>query len=127
MIQHKGACVASWNLDISPLNKQDDEYYVKDEKLIFYHFHGVRKNRFNMYKLSIYDYCKTIGRYEKEIYVRYITRMQQMQRDFITSEIKRSTAKYPLLSDYYAVQSFGALRIIKIINIFYPKSIFHKK
>ena len=127
VIQHKGACVATWNLDRSPVSKNQDVYFVIDEPLVFYHFHGVRKNRFNMYKLSIYDYCKSIGEYEKELYVNYISHMQQMQKNLETREIKRSASKYPLLSDYYAVQPFGRLRVIKIINFFYPKSIFHKK
>jgi len=43
IIEHKGANLASWNLENYRLIARQERIYVDDQPLIFFHFHGIRK------------------------------------------------------------------------------------
>ena len=57
VIQHKGANLAPWNIDNYKVSERDKEIFVDDQRLIFFHFHGL-KNLFG----PLYD--SGLGRYK---------------------------------------------------------------
>ncbi|OAB63463.1 hypothetical protein AY599_17325 [Leptolyngbya valderiana BDU 20041] len=56
VLQHKGANLAPWNVDRFNIQFKDDRFWVDEQPLIFYHFHGFKEKEPNVYdpNLSFY-------------------------------------------------------------------------
>lgn len=48
-IQHKGANLATWNIENYKISKKNNSIFVDDDPLVFFHFHGFHKLIFNYY------------------------------------------------------------------------------
>lgn len=56
ILQHKGANLAPWNVDRYNIQFKGDRFWVDEQPLIFYHFHGFKETKPNVYdpNLSFY-------------------------------------------------------------------------
>ncbi len=52
----KGAGVAAWNIGQYEINYQNDDLYVDDQKVVFFHFHGLKKIFSKVYSTSFSKY-----------------------------------------------------------------------
>ena len=122
----KGAGVASWNikeLDIS-INK-NGIIFIKDEPLIFYHFHGVRNISHNWLAIGLNEY-RVFQRNKliKHIYSQYINTLSELNKELSNNNITRGT--HPrlgklifnvFLADLYYYKNGKLIRIINL-NLF---------
>lgn len=56
VIGHKGANLAPWNLDAAPIEGSEGSVFVGGEPLIFYHFHGLKKDRQGGFRRNLERY-----------------------------------------------------------------------
>jgi hypothetical protein len=121
-----GSGIAPWNIlnkDIS-LNK-DGHVYVKNKRLVYYHFHGLRNITENLYSIGLSDY-RILRRNKiiKYIYSRYINSLADLNSPNKNSKILRTThPKFGkifylvFLADLYLYKG-GELIPIYNLNIF---------
>lgn len=77
VIQHKGANVAPWNVGNYLISFHGDRFWVDDEPLLFYHFHGLRRIRPWLYDAGYGRYFGLTGTrlgrlHRHEVYGAYI-------------------------------------------------------
>ncbi|MDR9894882.1 FkbM family methyltransferase [Aetokthonos hydrillicola Thurmond2011] len=58
VLEHKGANVASWNIDKYKINGHKNQVWIDEQLLIFYHFHSFDKNKPWAYYLNPGFQCK---------------------------------------------------------------------
>jgi hypothetical protein len=78
-ISEKGVNLGTWNLERYNVRKKNGEFYIDDDQLICYHFHGLivylEKNT------TVKPYPITV--YNKEIYTIYIKELQKAHDEII--------------------------------------------
>lgn len=80
IIQNIGANLAIWNINNYKLNKIDDQVYVDNQKLIFYHFANFKQIGKNVFKTDLSRvFYKTNGIVKHDIYMPYIKKIIKNQ------------------------------------------------
>lgn len=71
VIQHKGANLASWNIENYKVSMRDDKVWIDDQELIFFHFHGVKRLTKRIYGIG-YHQTKVNNVIRENIYKPYL-------------------------------------------------------
>lgn len=87
---HKGANVATWNISGRTLWKKDDNFYIDEDLLIFYHFQGVARMRSGNYVIK--GDPLNLGNYFNLLYEPYLKELQKIEKEFDFS-LKKIEAK----------------------------------
>lgn len=61
-LRYKGANLAPWNIDNYRINKQDADVYVDEDRLVFFHFHGLNKLSWAFYDTGTKAYYWKLSR-----------------------------------------------------------------
>lgn len=62
VLKHAGANVAPWNLANSSFSGDHSDLYINGEKVIFFHFHGIRRVIPYVYSSKLHDYGTTLSK-----------------------------------------------------------------
>jgi hypothetical protein len=82
VIQHRGANVAPWNIANYRLRGGDGGPTVDGERLLFFHFHGLRDRGRGLYETGLGGYGVTASRLMmREIYLPYINALRRVGRE----------------------------------------------
>ncbi len=80
VLEHKGANLAPWNLTNYPLRVEQQQLFVDDQRLIFYHFHGFKKIGKYLYDSGLRAYNTPLNHITKHyIYTPYIKELHKTQ------------------------------------------------
>ena len=84
VIKNKGANLAIWNINNYKLHKKEDQIYVDEDKLVFYHFANFKQIEKNIFKTDLSRvFYKTKGIIKEDIYIPYINSILKNQdKDF---------------------------------------------
>lgn len=81
-IAEKGVNLGTWNLERYKVSKKNDMFYIDDEKLICYHFHGL--SVYLKKRAIIKPYPITI--HHKELYAIYLEYLQRAYDEIIVAD-----------------------------------------
>ncbi len=119
----KGAGIAPWNISKYQIYKQNGSTYCNNNKLIFYHFHGLRYINRRLLSHSLVIYKVKLNKHIKNyIYGKYIKSLSRLNKKIKTDDqnIKRINKTYSkkdlknlIIFDYTFFNFFN----LKIINI----------
>lgn len=88
VLQHKGANLAPWNVTNYRLSKKDTSVFADDDKLICYHFHGLKKITNKLYKSNLTTYKADLSNpILKEMYRDYIDDLETLGDQFYGSQL----------------------------------------
>ena len=76
VLQHKGAGLAPWNITGYSIVKRDVQLWVDNEKLIFYHFHGMKQSSSWLYQPVSGGY-QIAANHKRWLYEPYIVALNQ--------------------------------------------------
>ena len=97
-INHKGIGVAPWNVASYSISRSGKHVFVDQEKLIFYHYQGLRIIGEKLFKHGLKDYMSAITEPIKQlIYKPYIKALLQQEVGTDRSVIRNQTQEYSLL------------------------------
>ena len=94
ILEGKGLGLAPWNISKYSIDKIDNEVFCNEDKLIFYHFHGLRFLTKNLVKHALRSYMVTSSKSIKNyIYKKYVfdltkLRVKSLQKDSQIPRIK---------------------------------------
>jgi len=71
VIQHKGANLASWNIENYKVRLQNKKVTIDEQELIFFHFHGIKRLTNNIYGIG-YAQTKVNNLIRMYIYDKYL-------------------------------------------------------
>jgi hypothetical protein len=80
VIQHKGANLAVWNIENYRITTKNDEIYVDEQPLVFFHFHRLKRVSPFLWDSGFADYGTKFSRIvRKNIYLPYIKTLKQIE------------------------------------------------
>jgi SAM-dependent methyltransferase len=74
-----GANVAMWNLDRWRIDRLGEELFVNGERLVFYHFHGIKRLDSGGYSVEVKP--NSFGEYFGRLYASYLALLQETERE----------------------------------------------
>ena len=81
-LKHKGANLAPWNIDNFRIHKADQYLFVDTDKLLFFHFHGLNKERWAFFNLGARIYFPQFNReLMVNVYKVYIRRIEYISKN----------------------------------------------
>ena len=83
ILKHKGGDVAPWNVEQYKITEKNNQIFVDEDLLIFYHFHTfkiITNNKFILYS-SFYSLGKQVKKYIYEPYIKEIQKAIKMTKD----------------------------------------------
>ena len=91
---HKGANVATWNISGRKLSKNNDDFYIDHDPLIFYHFQGVARMKSGNYVVK--GDPRNLGNYFDLLYTPYLKELSKIEQefDFNTKKIEAKDIRY---------------------------------
>jgi len=104
VIGNKGVNLACWNVGNYSIRKKNNQYFVDNDQLVFYHFAGFKQLKEGLYTSNISSYfIRPDSLIKNEIYGRYILKLQN---NSLHADISKKTVnpKY---------QSFSVRRKLK--------------
>ena len=82
VLQGKGVDLAPWNVDSCVLSQRDGSVLVDGERLVFYHFHGVRRTGPGRYDTRLRAYKTRLGKVLRDsVYLPYLRIVEAMTRE----------------------------------------------
>jgi len=78
--KHPGVGVAPWNVDNLGLEYNKHNYYVCGERLIFYHFHGLKVLGKHLIKSGLGPYNVSSTSYLRSLYAAYVTKLNKCRK-----------------------------------------------
>lgn len=100
IIRHKGAGAAPWNISNFSLSVKNNQIFVDEQPLVFFHFHGLRfitpniiSHAFNIYATKHNPILKN------EIYKPYIEKLTRYNIQFGLND--KAISRYPFLSSIF--------------------------
>lgn len=83
ILKHKGGDVAPWNVEQYKITEKNNQIFIDEDLLIFYHFHTfkiITDNKFILYS-SFYSLDKQVKKYIYEPYIKEIQKAIKMVKD----------------------------------------------
>ena len=77
VFQQKGAGPGPWNIGDSQIEITDGELTIDSQRLVVYHFHGLRILTSRLYELGLEPYGFRLNKGLKKIYAPYLTDLQK--------------------------------------------------
>ncbi len=87
VIQHKGANLATWNIENYKVKFIDDRLWIDNEELIFFHFHGLRRLT-NLFYCVGYHQTKINRVIRKKIFKPYFETLREINSKLIKSHLE---------------------------------------
>lgn len=104
VVQHKGANLAPWNLSNYRVRCEGSQVLVDSDKLLFYHFHGLRRPLPFVFSTSLGSYRSQMTPTLRDaVYLPYINELLQ-----ITSQLARDGVLHPSHQDQARPRRPGA-------------------
>ncbi len=92
---HHGANVAPWNAKDYKFSEKGGTFYIDQDPLIFYHFHGLKKVSSNVYNTNLGVTLRPPNRILKKLYFSYIRRLEYFaEQSDPTASIRHYKAKH---------------------------------
>ncbi|WP_288883164.1 hypothetical protein [Pedobacter panaciterrae] len=114
IIEHKGANLAVWNISNYRIRKENNDIYIDDDLLIFYHFANLKQIDHFLFKTDLSRVFKrTAGIIKTDIYIPYIIRLLSNKN----ASRKIHSKKDAHISGFYSLV-VNATRIIR--DKFFP-------
>jgi len=86
--QHPGIGVAPWNVMQAELSMTSNQWIIKSEPLVFYHFHGVRNIFGPAYRLGLASYRSKAQGLLRRLYLFYLKRLHALDNDHSFHELR---------------------------------------
>lgn len=131
VLQHKGANVAPWNIENYILYVKENNVYVDDQKLLFFHFQGFKQLLPWVYDLGLWSYgVRPFRELIDHIYLPYIRTLQKtildkpslrtlrghvVQKDIFT-QVKKNTKWWFMFLKGIMRRQFSLIVNGKVIN-----------
>lgn len=110
VLRHKGGGLSPWNVTRYAITRREDQLWIDDQPLIFYHFHGLKKVNRWLYDVELRKYrARLPGIVRRYIYRPYIDVLEKQTRwaasydggkSSKVAEIRKSHAEKKNLSYY---------------------------
>lgn len=86
VLEHKGANVAPWNLENYKIVELEQEIWVDNQRLLFFHFHGLRKISANLYCPNLHSFGLETSRIPpviiEGIFGKYLGKLKDLEEKF---------------------------------------------
>ncbi len=93
VIQHKGANLAPWNIDNYKISERDKQIWVDDQRLIFFHFHGLKNIFGPLYDSGLGGYGAALPRLVRNnVYKPYLRALRKAEICLPKVAIKKSNS-----------------------------------
>ena len=81
VLQHKGANLAPWNLANYSVGTHENQIWVDEQPLVFFHFHGLRQVKWKIYDPGLDQYqVKLSHTVRRSIYAPYLQSLLRIRR-----------------------------------------------
>ncbi len=98
-LSHKGANLAPWNLANYRIRTIDNQVWVDDQPLIFFHFHGLKEIKHWLYRTHLADYKAKLGRAVRRgiygPYLRTLLEVAALSSPLLQQSSIRGAVRYP--------------------------------
>ena len=104
IINHSGVNTAPWNIGGFNLSQKNNKFYVNGEKLIFYHFSGIRTLFNKLFFFNLYHYNrKNLHKVKQHLYKKY----------FLI--LKKNNNNFSIISKNKTINTFTLKKVLKKI------------
>jgi hypothetical protein len=93
VIQHKGANLASWNIENYKVNQDNGKTWIDEQCLIFFHFHRFKRLTKTIYGIG-YHQTKANKLIRKHIYKKYLRTYLSICNDLRVDKLGNATPNY---------------------------------
>jgi len=110
VLLHKGANLAPWNLTNYKVNWHENQLWVDDQRLIFFHFHSLKRINEWMFDSNLAHYETALSPLVRQkIYIPYLQALREVEEDMKVVrpwKAQQSLPRHPAGRRLQGIQSF---------------------
>jgi len=96
VLEHKGANAAPWNIENCEIVQSDQEIWIDNERLLFFHFHGLKKISPNLYCPNLHPFGLETSRMPhvitEGIFGTYLAKLKDIEKQVPEAQTQEASA-----------------------------------